>query len=55
MIRLVSTLGNRYQGLDLVWIDFGKVQWDYSLQNRSGGYPMGHIAAGWNLQTNSKA
>ena len=55
MISLVSTLNNQYLGLELVWIDFGKVQWDYILQNRAGGYPMGHIAAGWNLQTNSRA
>jgi type VI secretion system secreted protein Hcp len=55
MIRLVSTLSNRYQGLDLVWIDFGIIRWEYTLQNRSGGGPMGHIAAGWNLQTNSRA
>jgi type VI secretion system secreted protein Hcp len=55
MIRLVSTLADRYHGLDLVWVDYGIVQWDYIVQNRSGGGPMGHIAAGWNLQTNSRA
>jgi len=55
MIRLVSTLSNRYQGLDLVWIDYGKVLWDYTVQSRSHGGPMGHIMAGWNLQTNSRA
>jgi type VI secretion system secreted protein Hcp len=55
MIRLVSTLGNTYQNVDLVWIDYGKVHWDYTQQNRSGGGPMGHIVAGWDLQTNLKA
>lgn len=55
LIRLISTLGNQYHGLDLVWVDYGKVQWDYTLQSRSGGGPMGHIMAGWNLQTNSRA
>jgi type VI secretion system secreted protein Hcp len=55
MICLVSTLGNQYQRADLVWIDFGKVHWDYTRQNRSGGGPTGHIVAGWDLQTNSKA
>ncbi len=55
IVRLASTLANRYHGLDLVWVDFGKIQWEYALQSRSGGGPMGHIAAGWNLQTNSRA
>ena len=55
MIRFVSTSGNRYQGLDLVWMDYVKIQWEYTLQSRSGGGPMGRIVAGWNLQTNSRA
>ncbi|MGD9368834.1 MAG: type VI secretion system tube protein Hcp [Desulfobacteraceae bacterium] len=55
IIRLVQTLGNPYQSLDLVWIDYGTVHWDYTLQNRTTGGPMGHILAGWNRQTNSKA
>ncbi|MEJ2156629.1 MAG: type VI secretion system tube protein Hcp [Desulfobacteraceae bacterium] len=55
IIQLVSTLGNRNQGLDLVWVDFGKVIWDYTLQSRSHGGPMGHIMAGWDRQTNSRA
>lgn len=54
IIRLVSTLGNQYQNLDLVWIDFRKVLWDYIQFSPTTGGPMGHILAGWNRQTNSK-
>lgn len=54
LIRLVSTLENQYQNLELVWIDYGAVQWDYTQQSRTTGGSMGHIVAGWNLQTNSK-
>ena len=55
MIRLLSTMHNAYQGLELVWVDFGKVQWDYTVQSLTNGGPVGHILAGWNLQTNSRA
>ena len=53
MIRLVSTLGTQYHTRELVWIDFGKIQWDYVQHNRVTGLPMGHIEAGWDRQTNS--
>ena len=54
IIRLVSTLGNTYQNLDLVWMDYGAVQWDYTQQSRTTGGSLGHIVTGWDLQTNSK-
>jgi type VI protein secretion system component Hcp len=54
IIRLLSTLGNPYQNLDLVWMDYGAVQWDYTQQSRTTGGSLGHIVTGWDLQTNSK-
>jgi type VI secretion system secreted protein Hcp len=54
IIRLVSTLGNTYQNLDLVCMDYGTVQWDYTQQSCITGGQMGYIVAGWDLQTNSK-
>ena len=40
--------------VELVKINFGKIQWCYSLQNRKGGWTMGNIAGGWDLQSNCK-
>lgn len=41
--------------LESVSIDYGKVEWVYTLQNRAGGTAVGKIAAGWNLEKNSRA
>lgn len=36
-------------------INYGKIEWSYTQQKRAGGGPAGNIAAGWNLESNSKA
>jgi type VI secretion system secreted protein Hcp len=41
--------------VELVKINFGKIQWCYTLQNRHGGGALGNIAAAWDLQRNCKA
>jgi type VI secretion system secreted protein Hcp len=41
--------------VELVKIAFGKIEWCYHQQNRSGGWASGHIAAAWDLQRNCKA
>ena len=41
--------------VELVKIAFGKIEWCYRQQNRSGGWALGHIAAAWDLQRNCKA
>lgn len=41
--------------VELVKIDFGKIECCYTRQNRRGGGASGHIAAAWDLQRNCKA
>lgn len=41
--------------LELVKIDFGKIQWCYVQQDQQGGAPIGQIATGWNLEKNCRA
>jgi type VI secretion system secreted protein Hcp len=38
--------------VEKVTINFGKIQWAYTKQNRQGGGAMGNIAAGWDRQRN---
>lgn len=40
--------------IESIGIDYGKIQWVYTQQRREGGVAAGNIAAGWNLETNSK-
>jgi len=37
-----------------VTINYGKIQWSYTQQNRAGGGATGQIASGWDLQRNCK-
>lgn len=37
-----------------VTIDFGKVEWAYTVQSRKGGGAAGNVAGGWDLQRNCK-
>lgn len=41
--------------VELVQINFGKIEWCYTQQNRHDGQASGHIAAAWDLQRNCKA
>ena len=40
--------------VELVKINFGKIEWCYVQQKRRGGWASGNIAAGWDLQRNCK-
>ncbi len=40
--------------VDVVYINFGKIEWSYAQQNRKGGGTMGYVSAGWNLEKNCK-
>jgi type VI secretion system secreted protein Hcp len=40
--------------VELVKIDFGRIEWCYVQQKRRGGWAAGNIAAGWDLQRNCK-
>ncbi len=37
-----------------VSINFGKIQWAYTVQKRQGGGASGNVAGGWDLQKNCK-
>jgi type VI secretion system secreted protein Hcp len=57
IISSVSTgsKGKRFFPSEHVSINFGKVQWTYTLQSRQGGWAAGNIASGWNLERNARA
>ncbi len=40
--------------LESIGINYGKIEWGYKQQRRAGGTAVGKIAAGWNLEKNSK-
>lgn len=40
--------------VELVKIDFGKIEWSYTQQRRQGGMAAGNVAGGWDLQRNCK-
>ncbi len=35
-------------------INYGKIEWAYTVQKRQGGGPAGNVAGGWDLQKNCK-
>ncbi len=37
-----------------VALHYGKIEWNYTQQNRQGGIASGNVAAGWDLQKNCK-
>ena len=41
--------------IETIGINFGKIQWIYTVQKRAGGVAAGNIATGWNLERNSRA
>lgn len=53
-IETSGTHGENFPSEDLE-IDFGQIEWRYTLQNRAGGGGAGNIAAGWNLEKNTRA
>jgi type VI secretion system secreted protein Hcp len=55
LINWVSTSSgdpNNSFPVELVKINFGKIEWCYIQQKRLGGWASGNIAAGWDLQRN---
>ncbi len=54
IISNVTTKVNGDFPIELVKINFGKIEWSYIKQNRSGGGAAGQIATGWDLQRNCK-
>ena len=40
---------------ETVHLDYGKIQWTYTQQNRQGGTARGNVAAGWDRRKNCAA
>ena len=55
IISRVATESGGAFPFDKVSINYGKIQWSYIVQKRSGGGQAEHIASGWDLQKNCKA
>lgn len=39
---------------EIITLYYGKIEWAYTQQSRSGGYGAGNVAGGWDLQRNCK-
>ncbi|MCP3931735.1 MAG: type VI secretion system tube protein Hcp [Bacteroidetes bacterium] len=46
--------GKRFFPTEHININFGKIEWTYTLQKRQGGWAAGNIAGGWNLEKNAR-
>jgi type VI secretion system secreted protein Hcp len=55
IISSITTTGGGQFPHETIGINFGKINWVYTQQNRKGGGAAGNIAAGWNLQRNCSA
>jgi type VI protein secretion system component Hcp len=51
----VSADGEDAFPLETISINYGTIQWVYTLQKRAGGVAAGNIATGWNREKNSRA
>ncbi len=55
---IISSVSNSGGGGDFpnesLTINFGKVNWAYTVQKREGGGASGNVASGWDLQKNCK-
>jgi type VI secretion system secreted protein Hcp len=55
---IISSVQNAGGGGDFpsesVTINFGKIEWAYTVQKRQGGGAAGNVAGGWDLQKNCK-
>jgi type VI secretion system secreted protein Hcp len=58
MISEVAMVAGAAAGTELpteeVCINFGKIEWCYTVQKRQGGGPAGNVAGGWDRQKNCK-
>jgi len=39
---------------EIITVHYGKIEWRYTRQNRSGGGATGQVATGWSLERNSR-
>ncbi|MBW2740233.1 MAG: type VI secretion system tube protein Hcp [Deltaproteobacteria bacterium] len=49
-----SSQGGETLPLQEISFNYGKIEWTYTQQQRAGGGGGGNVAAGWNLETNTK-
>lgn len=54
LIKRVTTIGGGNFPVELVYVNYGQIQWAYVQQSRSGGAALGQAAAGWNLERNCR-
>jgi type VI secretion system secreted protein Hcp len=54
IISSVKTTGGGEFPSEVVTINYGKMEWAYTVQKRQGGGPAGNVAGGWDLQKNCK-
>jgi type VI secretion system secreted protein Hcp len=56
IIRSVTfgSKGKKFFPTEHVNINFGKIEWAYTVQSRQGGWATGKIAGGWNLEKNAR-
>ena len=54
LISKIKTSGEGNIPTELLKVNFGGIEWCYTLQKRQGGGSAGNIAAGWNLEKNCK-
>ena len=52
---LVTGDGEDNLPLETIGVNYGKIQWTYTLQKRTGGVAAGNIITVWDLQRNCKA
>jgi type VI protein secretion system component Hcp len=48
-----SDVGNKFPA-ETIKINYGTIEWRYTLQKRQGGTAAGNVVCGWNLQRNCK-
>ena len=54
MITRISTIGDGHFPMESVNIDYGRIYWGYTQQNRSGGGALGQVATGWSREKNCR-
>jgi type VI secretion system secreted protein Hcp len=54
LISRIQAFGASRFPTESVRINFGKIHWQYVLQQRAGGGPCGQVSTGWDLQRNRK-
>ena len=52
IISSITTTGGGAFPHETIGVNFGKIEWSYTRQNRTGGDATGNVASGWDLQRN---